>query len=636
MQHDQTMITTISTTSNHLYKLLDLPSEILELLFSFIPFRESSNFRVTNRQLVATFLNYFRRVFREYLTIYNEHLIDKFQLIDCDDEYRERYQQEFERVETELNCKIPFIIKELLMMTRHFDEDMNVASYSYYSYPAHWIYPIKLWEKTNNLVSISDNIVLVPNGKYNNLVISTSGHYNTKTNIWDALFDPPSSMFTIEADSFQKYCKIACGRQIFNRLPAGVTSTPLALCLLKHFTARDLSPQQIAKTISAISPKFNDPDFLVKAAKIYYKIGKEIPQSFLEDRDFCLRLVNSHGKMLKYCTKFLQDKQVVTQAVKQNGFAIKYLSSNFLRNHQELLEIAVSSKPYSLEYIPYSTPGFRKLVIKGINQIEDMTSFPAFLNQEELLQDKEIVEMILMKNPSLITYLPAFWKDCRPLAKKLFAINPQSIVNFSTKVTEDPRIVKMIADTKPSLFLQFRDENNSIQSKVLQAWGLPPFTYQNYEENMEKILELARKQPDIYAFVLGSQILSNYCDMEVRKKWCRTFLKEGIAHNSQNIGHSRAMEIVSLFDVKQQEEVLQWFLVNPTPVSTYFFYRLNKELLVKYAPEAFKKGVPLSDSIPVLVTNPEDIVACFTKCRDCSLVCLDEETYNSKKQAYFY
>ncbi|EFC40272.1 predicted protein [Naegleria gruberi] len=497
------------------------------------------------------------------------------------------YQVEFERIQNEFNCKIPFILKELLMMTRHFNDESNGGTYSYSQYPAHWFNPIKSWKKEGNIVRISNCVGLVPNGKYNNLLLLIS-EFSSEVDLNYSLFYPNSSLFKIQGDSFPKYCKLDFNRG-FAYSTSNITSIPLALCALKYFTTIDLSPRRISLLISRFSPDlFSNKEFLWKAVNIYYKIGEQIPETLLNDRDFCLRLVRSHGKALKYCTKFVKDKEIVTQALKQNGFAIKYISSQYLRYNQDLLEIAVESKPFSLNYVQNSTRNFKSMVIKALQNMKEMTTIPLFVDNDEFLQDKEIVEIILMKNPKLMEQMPNIWRECRPLARKMLSTK-SSITGFSQKVIEDPRFFKMVAETKPTLLIEEKKDTSKLVKKVMNAWGLQ-FNHRDDEETMTKILELARKNPDIYSFML--QMPRFGCGYSDSLRF--TFLKEGVSHDPLIICNKRVRNIVSLIDLEQQEEILKIFLNNRDNSKTISVtLSFDKQLLKKYALEGYKKGIKL-------------------------------------------
>ena len=110
---------------------------------------------------------------------------------------------------------------------------------------------------------------------------------------------------------------------------------------------------------------------------------------FRDDKEIVLEAVKENGRALQYASKLLRnDKEVVLEAVKQDGRPLEY-ASNELKNDKEIVLKAVKQNGWALEYVSQQFQNDKEIVLAAIKQEGLALQFAA----------KEIKEMIGNKNP---------------------------------------------------------------------------------------------------------------------------------------------------------------------------------------------------------------------------------------------
>jgi CxxC motif-containing protein len=89
---------------------------------------------------------------------------------------------------------------------------------------------------------------------------------------------------------------------------------------------------------------------------------------------------------MKVSLEDLNDKEVVLEAVKQNGYSLEYASEE-LKNNKEVVLEAVKQNGYSLHYASEELKNNKEVVLEAIKQNGNSLCYAS----EELKNNKEVV-----------------------------------------------------------------------------------------------------------------------------------------------------------------------------------------------------------------------------------------------------
>jgi hypothetical protein len=118
------------------------------------------------------------------------------------------------------------------------------------------------------------------------------------------------------------------------------------------------------------------------------------------DKEMVLEAVKQNGYSLKYASKELKnDKEVVLEAVKQYSYSLQYASKE-LKNDKEVVLEAVKKNGYSLEYASKELQNNKEVVLEAVKKNCDSLQYAS----EELKNDKEVVLEAVKKNGNSLKY----------------------------------------------------------------------------------------------------------------------------------------------------------------------------------------------------------------------------------------
>ena len=106
----------------------------------------------------------------------------------------------------------------------------------------------------------------------------------------------------------------------------------------------------------------SNKQFMLEAIQKYPSSYRWIDESLKEDRDICLAVVSTEGRLLKLLPKkYHSDIEMVEAAVSNNGLALFDASKN-LRANKKIVEIAVKNNGYALRYASAELRGNSELI----------------------------------------------------------------------------------------------------------------------------------------------------------------------------------------------------------------------------------------------------------------------------------
>ena len=130
----------------------------------------------------------------------------------------------------------------------------------------------------------------------------------------------------------------------------------------------------------------NDEEIILYSIKSNKKNIRYVKKSFLESREFVLKLVSLCGSAIQYVDpRFKSDIEVVMTAIKSDGCALEYVSEEFRKNKDFVLE-AIKNTPKAYEYIDSSLKDDKSIAL-------EVAKLPNGINflDKKFYSDKDII-----------------------------------------------------------------------------------------------------------------------------------------------------------------------------------------------------------------------------------------------------
>ncbi|MDD4154067.1 MAG: DUF4116 domain-containing protein, partial [Bacilli bacterium] len=232
-------------------------------------------------------------------------------------------------------------------------------------------------------------------------------------------------------------------------------------------------------------------------------------KDFQRNRDFVLEAVKSNGYVLKYLnTEFKNDKEIVLEAVK-HGFIsypdyspLKYASAK-LRNDKEVVMAAVMNGGHALKYASASLRNDKEVVllaVSGLPQYSDVS--PLIYASKTLKKDKGVVLAAIAKCGNALKFASKYLKVDK---KFLVEVLNNEKLNFSSLSKEDK--AKMSND-KELIFHAIKVNYDRLA--VMDDFMIDPYKeeiYKQFVKTKDRLFDLDFQIP----------VLDDYTSLEIYK-----------------------------------------------------------------------------------------------------------------------
>lgn len=138
-----------------------------------------------------------------------------------------------------------------------------------------------------------------------------------------------------------------------------------------------------------------------KALEMDPRTLKFIPQE-LQTKEMVIAAVMKNGRVLEFAKNFQGDKVIVTEAIKQDGFALDFASDE-LKEDTEVVDLAYKQNHRSFRSSSPKLKADEKYMEPKVREFPELIEFAS-----DVLKDKkEFVEIATAKNPKLIKHASA-------------------------------------------------------------------------------------------------------------------------------------------------------------------------------------------------------------------------------------
>ena len=214
---------------------------------------------------------------------------------------------------------------------------------------------------------------------------------------------------------------------------AALKDTPV----LKGFGAHDIW-EKISERLR------NDRDVVYQAVMNNGKITWYASNEMISDRKFILRCAKGHSDISRgfileeLSEEYGDDREIVLECVKGNGFMLKHATER-LRLDKEIGLTAVKDHGHGFEYINNELKNDRKFVLKLLKKGNDIFEY---LN-EEMRDDDEIAAYGCANNGSGLQYASDRLKKDKNLALIAMKSNPYAYSFLDKSLKKDKDILKL-------------------------------------------------------------------------------------------------------------------------------------------------------------------------------------------------
>ncbi|KAF0977123.1 hypothetical protein FDP41_003776 [Naegleria fowleri] len=516
-----TMITLSKSTGK---SLIQLPHEMMELIFEFLSLSESFKMRLLNRTISSQFLTYFRRVLRERW--HDENMASCYPLNEPPVSL-----EMISETEKKFHIIIPLILKELLMITNGSKTKNRFH-----------LLPIECWYEQSFGVVFSENYLLVSDGvSKSHILVRVYSDCYSLVNFWDELFHSFFEPAMIDINKlYGKKCFEYSGFEWYDQLDVHLKTIPKYYV---NYLEYMVSPNhgELRYNASKLEECLNfeflqDEKFTRKVVSLYYKLVRHFPPHLLNNRNYCKNIVRAQGKALKYCPKFSEDREIVLTAVKSNGYALKY--AHLFQSDPEIVAIALKTSPHVLQYVSKSTPNYKQFVLEALRN-NKFSTLPKFFT-EDMAQCKDYVEALLEKSPNLLDLMPKVWFSTQFLLK-MMRKNPKSCKYIfkeekSKKISLDKRNIKTALQLEPISFTYLSQDYQHDKELLDLAFGCKlsrsPENDTISNEGLKQIMDAIQKNPKLIRVVcLMDRWLSPMKDQDMLTEFLQQACKTAFSQN---------------------------------------------------------------------------------------------------------
>ncbi|KAG2387276.1 hypothetical protein C9374_001608 [Naegleria lovaniensis] len=543
-QHDHTISSEWMDHSLTTPLLVQLPHEMMELIFDYLNISEGCNtMRLLNRTISSQFLHYFRRILRERWE--DENMVSLYPLNEppVSPEMISQTEKKFKII-------IPFVLKELLMITNGSRKPNRFH-----------LLPIENWYERGYGVVFAKDYVIVSDGTSSHILVHDYDEFYSWTNFWNVLFHSDLSTSSVDVKKLpeKKYFEYN-GFDWYDMREVHLKTIPK---FYLNFLQCMVDPKRSelrynAQTvIDCLNSEFlQDEKFACRVASLYYKLVRHFPSHLLDDKSYCKKLVTVQGKVLKYCPKFAIDREIVLAAVKSNGFALKYAPT--FQSDSEIVSVALNTSPHVLHHVSKLTPNYKQYVLEALRK-NKFDTVPKFFT-EPMAQSKDYVEALLEKSPKLLKLMPKVWFNTQ-FFLKLMKKNSKCCKYILQQTTSlDKRVIKAALQLEPGSFIYLSEKHQRDRELLNLAFGCNiSMNSENNtisKEGLKQILKAIEKAPKLLRVVCFKH---DYLplpmeDQELVMDFLQQACQKSLSQNGSLLRHCLGHD--SLLDTNQQLQLL--------------------------------------------------------------------------------
>jgi len=154
----------------------------------------------------------------------------------------------------------------------------------------------------------------------------------------------------------------------------------------------------------------NDKDIVLEAIKNNGYSLEYASDRLKNDREIVLEAIKTDFWALKYASDTLKnDKEIVLEAIK-NGNSLQY-ASNTLKNDKEIVLEAIKNNGYFLEYASDTLKNDREIVLKSIRKRKGYKTYSSFIYAGDILKhDKAFLKEEKKKDPDVFNFIDEEYK----------------------------------------------------------------------------------------------------------------------------------------------------------------------------------------------------------------------------------
>ena len=315
-------------------------------------------------------------------------------------------------------------------------------------------------------------------------------------------------------------------KEIPNFIPEYFIDKEVALEALKTTSLNfNLLPYKLKKNMDILlfTIKMEEKENLEWNGNTYFQILENVDKQYLNDKDFCLKIIKRNGRFLKRFSKELQtDKEVVLEAVKNYGYALEYASdelradkeivltavkqngdalyfaSDELKNDKNLILELVKQNGYVLSYLNEDLLNNKEIVLEAVKQKGNTLQYVS----DELRADKEIVLTAVKQNGNALYFASEELKKDKGVVLEAVKNNGKALQYVSDELRTDKEFLKeIIKDMELDKFIESRNyfklfidihskEITDILTKKFKEYEISDFYDLNKISENEKIISI--------------------------------------------------------------------------------------------------------------------------------------------------
>ncbi|MBA3721977.1 MAG: DUF4116 domain-containing protein [Parachlamydiaceae bacterium] len=249
-----------------------------------------------------------------------------------------------------------------------------------------------------------------------------------------------------------------------------------------------------------ISPELvKDKDFAISAVKEAENFLKFVPANLQDDEDVVLAAIqhkqNYEECPFQYASDRLRNKKnVVLEAVRVNPRALQFAEAYI--NDPEVIEEAVKTDPVGFRYASTELRNNKSYVFslleKGYNRIFKYLP-PALKNDFDFMK-----QAVSIRGFSLF-YASTALKNHKELVLIAIKNCPETIENISSELQEDPEVVAAALDQDPEVLTALSDTQQNIKTNVLKSVSrdgkMLDWVIKKFRDDFDVVLAAVKNNP---------------------------------------------------------------------------------------------------------------------------------------------